>query len=168
MRVTVTDNQDPSSPGAGLAYTVTVTNLDPAGGAGGGDTATNVKLEDILVDKPYSAFPILVNITPTQGSGMGDVTPTQGTCQVGHIVESTPSFPPLLFSRYYGERAQCDLGDIAPQAFVTVTVNVYPDLNTFVLLQPAGIIVNTARATSDTLDSNPQNNVAAEPTTISR
>lgn len=161
LQVSVADDVDPVAVGDPLNYTVSVTNPEPAGG----DTATGVALDDVIVDKPGQALPLgsPLNLTPTQGAAIVGVTTTQGTCaRVPVVIAPSPLQP-----REYGERVQCNLGDIPPNTTIRVTIEVSARLNTFLVLQPAGVIADVARATSGN-DPSATNNVAVQSTTVTQ
>ncbi|MGH2771549.1 MAG: hypothetical protein ACRDIU_00170 [Actinomycetota bacterium] len=161
LSVSVADSRDPvdmSDPtdGNNFTYAVVVTNNDAD------DTATGVTLTDTVGDKPGEALPWPANITPSQGADIYNFTTTQGTC-----AEDPPVKLPDV-NRTYGQRLVCDLGSLAPGASATVTIYVGANLNTFVVLQPEGIIVNIAQVSATTSDPQSANNTDVETTTVTR
>lgn len=155
-------------------YTVTVRNLDPTGGLTGGDNATGVTLDFLVVDKPNQALPLVspLNLTPTQGAAIRTITTSAGTCALARIAFSptSPSPPFNTTAREYGERVHCDLGDIAAGGSVTVTLEVEVNLNTFVVPQPVGAIAAVALVSSANEPSllDIVNNLAVAPTVLTR
>ena len=159
LSVTTTDSADPAHRLSEMTYDLTITNNDAD------DAATAVKLSDVVADKPGSAIPVLIGLTPTQGAYVVDAVPSQGTCTVDRVVK-TITVAPVLFERHYVEQVTCDLGTIAAGASATVRITVRPNLNNFFVNQDAGVMANVATVTSATTDPDPSNNTDVETTAI--
>ncbi|HUP68518.1 MAG TPA: hypothetical protein VM142_01760 [Acidimicrobiales bacterium] len=154
LAVAITDSRDPVGLSDNLGpvvYTVTVTNTDAD------DAATGVVLTDVVVDKTgYKLMP--TGLTPTQGAFIESATPSQGTCAIDTVTQA-PAWP-------NGQRATCNLGTLAAGASATVAIEVTASLNSFVVPQPAGAMVDTATVDATTDDPNPLNDVATQATTV--
>lgn len=143
LSVSIADSADPVAHGSTVTYTVTITNNGP-------NAASNVALTDLLADKHSTPFltqgSVIVGASISGGSG--------GSCDVDS--------EPLLH-----KTAVCTLSTLSAASgsnVATATIDVAAQLNTFVVAQPTGLIVNTATVRSDAVDSTPSDNVDTETT----
>lgn len=152
LSVTTTQSANPASTGTFqepnpvviggiVTYTSTITNHGP-------QAASDVRFVDTLGDKQYTPAFQVVN-----GSRILQATPSSGSCSVDTL----------------GRTTTCSLGSLASGAQATVAVDVFAQVNQFVVIQPAEtVIVNTATVASagGEVDSTPADNAATQTSTL--
>ncbi|MGB9301170.1 MAG: hypothetical protein WCD51_11325, partial [Anaerolineae bacterium] len=118
--------------GGMVTYTLTVSNTGPS-------TAENV----MVLDEPLP-LPDLLEIN------VQSITPSQGNCQTGHIVDQG--------------RLSCNLGTILPGESANVTFAAHVPS----WVQDYTVLVNDAQAYSDMFDDNNGNDIVSNQTVVSR
>jgi uncharacterized repeat protein (TIGR01451 family)/CSLREA domain-containing protein len=118
--------------GGMVTYTLTVSNTGPS-------TAENV----VVLDEPLP-LPDLLEID------VQSITPSQGNCQTGHIVDQG--------------RLSCNLGTILPGESASVTFVAHVPS----WVQDYTVLVNDAQAYSDMFDNNNGNDIISNQTIVSR
>ena len=123
---------DEVAAGGMVTYTLTVSNTGPS-------TAENV----VVLDEPLP-LPDLLEIN------VQSITPSQGNCQTGHIVDQG--------------RLSCNLGTILPGESANVTFVAHVPS----WVQDYTVLVNDAQAYSDMFDDNNGNDIVTNQTIVSR